>query len=547
MSLVQAFPKEVPPETRELVEPLMPADSVCRLLGEQADEIFDEATLAKMYVPRGRGALNPILMCIVLILQYLNNVPDRQAAECAKLRLDWVFALRQEIGWTGFDFSSLCNFRKRLYSHGAERLLFEQTLQYLVDCGYVDAKRQRTDSTHIVGAVERLSRLELVWETMRLALEAVISADAKWALAHLPEVFVAAYIQRRSEFRLGKARAEQAMRAAGQDGDWLLRQIEGLGSAELQGLEAVKRLREVLEQQFDFVADEGGSGVETKPKITVDGDAIASPHDPDARFGRKGADKKWLGGKTQVTETVDGEFPVITDIDIRPANENDALALPDIQDRLTQRGLQPDKHYADGGYCNGKTLESSERKGIDLRGYIGNASRKPEGFRLEDFLLDIERRWALCPAGKLATVFNPSSQADVAHHVRFGKQCSDCQFRAKCTTDKRGRHLEISPYHAQLARRRIEQAGAPFKKEMHARARIESTISELARGHGLRQGRYRGTQKLLLQASITAVAVNLKRLARRLGTRRPILPHAALAIRSVQKLFSTESTKSPLP
>ena len=516
MSLVQAFPKEVPPATRAAVDPILPADSVCRLLGERADELFDEEALAEMYHKLGRGALNPVMMSIVVILQHLCKVPDRQAAENAVMRLDWLFALRQEIGWEGFDFSSLCNFRKRLFAHGAERLIFDQLLQYLIDKGYVKSKRQRTDSTHILGAVERLSRLELVWETLRLALTALLNADAKWVMEHLPKAFFEAYIERRSEFQLGKERVEQAMREAGQDGFWLLGQIERQGSAEMQELEAIQRLREVLEQQFEIVESEDGGGVETKPKVTVDGDAIASPHDPDARYGRKG-DKNWLGAKAQVTETVDGDFPVIVDTDVRSANEIDAHALPDIQDRLEERGLKPKQQYVDGGYCNGKTLEGSERNGIDLRGRIGNASRKPPGFRLQDFDIDIGRRWARCPAGKIAVLFNPSSQSDVLFHVRFGKQCLECPFMGRCTKDKRGRHLELSVNHERLSRRRIEQAGAPFKREMYARARIESTICELARGHGLRQSRYRGRRKLQLQTSSTAAAVNLKRLARHLA------------------------------
>ena len=132
---------------------------------------------------------------------------------------------------------------------------------------------------------------------------------------------------------------------------------------------------------------------------------------------------------------------------------------------MAQRVLLPDKQYVDGAYCNGKTLALLPVLSI----------RVSVGFRLEDFDIDLEKQRALCPAGKTATVFNPSSQPDVDFHVRFGKQCQDCHFQPSCTTEKRGRSLEISPYH-QLSRRRREQADTAFVKEMHARARIESTI-----------------------------------------------------------------------
>ncbi|MCY4537385.1 MAG: transposase, partial [Chloroflexi bacterium] len=96
----------------------MEADSVCRLLGDKGTDILDEGSLAEMYSHTGRGAINPVLLCFVLMLQYLEKLPDRQTAKMVKVRLDWKYALRQEVGWAGFDYSSLCNFRKRLYAHG---------------------------------------------------------------------------------------------------------------------------------------------------------------------------------------------------------------------------------------------------------------------------------------------------------------------------------------------------------------------------------------------------------------------------------------------
>ena len=426
------------------------------------------------------------------------------------------YALRQELNWPGFDYSSLCNFRKRLYAHGQEYLMFEQVLAYLLNSGYVQSKRQRTDATHVLAAVERLSRLELVWETLRLALGALVNADAKWVCQVLPVSFVNFNSQKRSEFRLSPAQTKEALLDAGQDGFWLLSQIAQHGQAAWQDLPEIVTLSQVLSQQFDQGDEDGGSGLKAKANIDAKGDVITSPHEPSVRYSRKGKETAWRGYKAQVTETVDGAFPVITDIGIHSANEADGKALEEILKRLAQRGLLPEKQYVDQAYCNGKTLQDSEQKGLDLRGFIGSNSRKPVGFRLQDFDVDVEQRQARCPAGKTATVFNPSSQHDVAWNVRFGKQCQRCPFNSLCTTEKRGRSLEISPYHKQLTKRRREQASAGFVKEMHARARIESTIGELTRRHGLRQNRYRGPEKATLQAAFTATAVNLKRLARHL-------------------------------
>ena len=142
------------PVLAKLVEPILSADSICRLLGERGGEIVDGQFGGDVF--RGR---NPVLLCFVLILQFLEKLPDQQAAD--RMRMDWKYALRQELDWPGFDYSSLCNFRKRLYAHGQEYAMFEQVLQYLAESGYLqEASADRCDAC--LGSVERLSRLELV-------------------------------------------------------------------------------------------------------------------------------------------------------------------------------------------------------------------------------------------------------------------------------------------------------------------------------------------------------------------------------------------------
>jgi len=60
-------------------------------------------------------------------------------------------------------------------------------------------------------------------------------------------------------------------------------------------------------------------------------------------------------------------------------------------------------------------------------------------------------------------------------------------------------------------------AAATFKTEQHRRNAIEGTQSELVRGYGLRQARYRGLSKVRLQNYLIATACNLRRLVRRLA------------------------------
>ncbi len=51
---------------------------------------------------------------MVLVLQFVEGLTDRQAAEAVRARIDWKFALGLELTDPGFNFSVLSEFRDRL-------------------------------------------------------------------------------------------------------------------------------------------------------------------------------------------------------------------------------------------------------------------------------------------------------------------------------------------------------------------------------------------------------------------------------------------------
>lgn len=516
MSMQTPFAAVIPEETRRLVEPLLPAGSVYRLVGNEIDQIISDEDFLDMYATEGRPAVNPVVLALVSIFQFLEKLPDRAAAEAAVMRLDWKYALRQELSWTGFHYSDLCNFRGRLLEHGREWVVFERLVAYLRERGHIPERgRQRTDSTKMIGLVARLSRLELVWETIRVALRALAEADASWVTKHLPPSFVDCYSQRRWDFRLSKAEIQQRMGKAGQEGYWLLDQIEAHGSDEWRELAEVQQLRRVLGEQF---TRRGDGKTTPRPPGHAKGDVLTSPHDPEVRYGYKGG-QGWVGYKLQVTETADEDSRFITDVEVVPAMRQDNQCLTAIQSRLVQRGIPPGRQYVDQAYMSGCHIAESAAQGIDLRGYVreGNTSR-PDGFRLRDFKVDIDQRQVICPTGKKQAKWvraRPGVNNLIAYHVQFGPQCQLCPYFGPglCTDKPNGRHLGINAHHDLIQARRVEADTEAFRQEMQIRAGIEGTVSEMVRGHGLRRSRYRGQRKNQLQVLFVATATNLKRLA----------------------------------
>lgn len=109
------------------------------------------------------------------MLQFLLGLSDRQAAEAVRCRIDFKYAMAMELDDPGFHHSVLADFRDRRLTEDdrADRLL-DLALAHLKDAGLVrERTTQRTDSTHVLAAVRDLTRLELITEVVRAALEEI--------------------------------------------------------------------------------------------------------------------------------------------------------------------------------------------------------------------------------------------------------------------------------------------------------------------------------------------------------------------------------------
>ena len=108
------------------------------------------------------------------VMQFMERCPDRQATECVAYHLGWKLALGLELAVGAFHPTTLCTFRERLLKHEKAKVAFDAVLSGLVEAGLVARRsNQRLDSTHVPGLVAKMSRLECVRETLRLALREV--------------------------------------------------------------------------------------------------------------------------------------------------------------------------------------------------------------------------------------------------------------------------------------------------------------------------------------------------------------------------------------
>jgi transposase len=243
---------EIPDDIAALGQALLPEDNVYRLAGDEVNEVLQMDEFYEMYSISGRGAVHPFILALVTIFQFLENVPDRVAAAWAVLRIDWKYALHVPLSYLGFHHSTLSNFRKRLVEHGQERLVFDRVLKWVEGHGFLKKHgKQRTDSTHIIGSVARLSRLQMVWETIRVALDALQKTCGEWYAQHIPAVFDEMYRKRQSDWRLSAEQVKAETKKAGTNGYWLLDLVTECGPSIARTLQEVAVLEEVLSQQYE--------------------------------------------------------------------------------------------------------------------------------------------------------------------------------------------------------------------------------------------------------------------------------------------------------
>jgi transposase len=250
----------------------------------------------------GRPAIDPVLLCGVTLLQFMEKVTDRRAAEQVVYHLGWKYALDLELPYEGFHPTVLVYFRDRLEEKQAERVIFDGIVDLLIELGLLKrAGKQRIDSTHILGYVKEMSRLECAVQTVRLALEELVGVMVAGKRPEFWERLWSLYVQSEVGWRLTKAERDSRYRQCGQDIKELMEWIDK-NDPKVSEMESIKLLRRVFGEQFEVI-DGTVQSRRTRPSR-----AVQNPHDPDAHYADKGT-KQWIGYKVHVVESVDPEQP----------------------------------------------------------------------------------------------------------------------------------------------------------------------------------------------------------------------------------------------
>jgi transposase len=518
----------VPEETARVAHAAFPSGNSYMQMRDVLGVIYRDEQFADLFVKRGRPVAPPWRLALVTVMQFAEGLSDRQAADAVRARIDWKYALGLELSDAGFDYSILSEFRARLVTSAAEERLLDVLIAACVRQGYLKVRgTQRTDSTHVLAALRTLHRLERVAETLRATLNALAILAPDWLRRQVDADWFARYGRRIEEERLPKGQQARRVYAAqvGADGQRVLDAVAAPDAPEMarQALE-VAVLRRIWEQQFTRTQD-GGFELCAPKALPQASEIVESPYEWEARYAMKRG-RHWVGYKVHLTETCDGDAPhLITQVHTTVAPAHDVEQLLTIQQSLAQRQLLPALQLADTGYTSARNLTRSQtRFQIDLIGPVYGdrqwQGRIPDGFSIERFQIDWDRRHVTCPQGRASVGWSETTSVHgrASIHVTFdAADCLPCPARARCTRAKTGGGaraltLKVRDEHELLRVARLRQQTDDFAALYAQRAGIEGTISQGVRAFGLRQARYRGLRKTHLQEVATATAMDLSRL-----------------------------------
>jgi transposase len=514
---------EIPAETARVVRAACPRGTRATHLRDALGPVFDDAAFVDWFAKEGQAGIAPGMVALVCVLQAMEDMSDREAADAVRTRMDWKYALSLPIDHAGFAHSVLVEFRDRLEVDERAVGLLEAMLGAAQRAGLLRRGGQmRTDATHVVARIRQLCRWELVGETVRAALEEIAGVAPGWLGPRIGVAWAQRYGRRVEASRLPKDQTArwQWADAVAADGAGLLSEIAGDPDvAWLANLPQVRALAAIWGQQC--VQDPDGVWRLRRECLLAGADQILSPHDLAARWGAKRG-TPWAGYKVGDTETCDDDLPhVIVDVQTTPASTPDIMAGEAARVGLAERGRSPERQYADTAYVTPETIKAAAVFGTTLIGPVlldpSWQATAGKGFDRQAFVVDWDTRTAICPMGKHSTSWRDQRhEHGTAAAIRFDTaDCAACPSRSDCTRNTLGRQITLPPreLHAIQQANRAAQSDPAWQRLYDRRAGVEATLSEAIRAYGLRHTRHRGQARTHVRHILIACGMNAGRIA----------------------------------
>jgi len=523
-------------------EEALPGRSIYAFLRRERDQLFPDEAFSDLFTDRGRRSVPPSVVAVVMVLQRLEGLSDREAVERYCFDNRWRYAAGvggyDAGGWASFAHTVLVDMRERLRNSEHPNRIFEAALGAAREAGLIGRKRA-LDSTPLYDAVATMDTVTLIRSAIRGLLKVAdpeLAFELQGVLTSGDDYLSAAKPQIDWDDEVAR---ETLIDSRAKDAHACLVVLEGRALDPVV-TEAATLLATVVGQDLE-TGDDGVFRIARK----VARDRVISTVDPEARHGHKTQVRGFDGYKGHVA--VDPDTEIVTATTVTPGNAADGSVATDLiadlipdgdtddddleghPDDNSARGEVPrvvahdddaghahadsDRTavYGDSAYGTGPIQSHLEDAGIDSKCKTQGPNATNGLFAKDRFEVKLTDDTVTCPAGIAVSIRRHAEGGGLA---RFGEACGSCALRPQCTKAAEGRSISVGPNEAVLARARARQKDPRWVADYRAtRPKVERKLAHLMRRrHGGRRARVRGTQRVDADFSLLAAAVNLARL-----------------------------------
>ena len=502
----------------EMAGHLVPAGSVFAFLAEHRRELFPDSFTADLFRSgTGRPSLPADLIGSVLVLQALYDLSDGQAADALMFDIRWKVACGRSLTQVSFDPSTLVYWRRRIAASDRPDRVFDAVAEVVAVTGVLRGKRRRViDSTVLDDAVATQDTVTQLTAAIRKVARVVPGATAVVAAACALDYS-----------RPGKPpidwddpQAKQSLVSdLVNDALAVLARLAGPDAPERDetAADALGLLALVAGQDVEPALDSDGTDGRWRIARKVAPDRVISTVDTEARHTRKSKSARRDGFRAHLA--AEPGTGLITDCELTMAagpGSTDAEngVTMTVRDRFAGTSAPGQdgpalEVYGDSAYGSGQARADYRDAGHDTVIKPGPLRPAvPGGFTLDDFTISEEDGTVTCPAGHVRPV-SPK------RYVTFGAVCAGCPLRARCTTARDGRSLDIHPHEDLLRAARAQARTEDFRLAYPTRAAIERIIAWTATQNGRRvRLRYTGTAKNNAWLHNRSASLNLRTLLR---------------------------------
>jgi len=243
---------------------------------------------------------------------------------------------------------------------------------------------------------------------------------------------------------------------------------------------------------------------------TISNRTHVSKVDSDATLVRRKGYPKKLYHK--VHYCIDASNRIITDCHVTTgACHESHVITPRVQYQQERFDLPVEEVIADAGYSSGKNYQFFEDHNI--RSYIPMPKYAKPVSDDGSFKYDAKHDRYICQAGH--ALYSKHAVRSTKYYDIKKAHCKGCQWRESCYLGGVShQYIARNKYKEAIERARCRQSSEVFQHRMTERSwKVEGLFGEAKEQHGLRRAKYRGLDKMQIQAYSIGIVQNLKRLA----------------------------------